>query len=57
MAFPEVGDTLDIFVLRSELHEGAMATLFLAEDLLSKEKFVFLQSLLRSFICACISKK
>ncbi len=40
MAFPEVGDTLDIFILRSELHQGAMATLFLAEDLLSKEKVV-----------------
>jgi serine/threonine protein kinase len=40
MAFPEVGDTLDIFILRSELHQGAMATLFLAEDLLSEEKVV-----------------
>ncbi len=40
MAFPEVGDTLDIFVLRSELHQGAMATLFLAEDLLSRQQVV-----------------
>jgi len=40
MAFPEVGDTLDIFLLCSKLHEGAMATLFLAEDLLSREKVV-----------------
>lgn len=37
---PKVGDTLDIFVLRSEIHKGAMATLFLAEDLLSHEQVV-----------------
>ncbi|MEN8200833.1 MAG: protein kinase, partial [Thermodesulfobacteriota bacterium] len=37
---PEVGDSLDIFILRSELHKGAMATLFLAEDLLSREQVV-----------------
>lgn len=35
-----VGDFLDIFILRSELHKGAMATLFLAEDLLSREQVV-----------------
>jgi len=37
---PVVGDALDIFILRSELHKGAMATLFLAEDLLSRQKVV-----------------
>ncbi|MEA3547218.1 MAG: protein kinase [Thermodesulfobacteriota bacterium] len=37
---PAVGDFLDIFILRSELHKGAMATLFLAEDLLSREQVV-----------------
>ena len=37
---PAVGDTIDIFVLRSELHKGAMATLFLAEDLLSRQQVV-----------------
>lgn len=37
---PEVGDSLDIFILRSEIHKGAMATLFLAEDCLSREKVV-----------------
>lgn len=31
---------MDIFTLRSELHKGAMATLFLAEDLLTKERVV-----------------
>lgn len=35
-----VGDFLDIFILHSELHKGAMATLFLAEDLLSREQVV-----------------
>ena len=37
---PEVGDSLDIFSLRSELHQGAMATLFLAEDQLSRQQVV-----------------
>ena len=40
MAFPEAGDTVDIFVLRSKLHEGAMASLFLARDRLSKNNVV-----------------
>ncbi len=40
MAFPEVGDTLDIFVLSAKLHDGALATLFLAEDQLSREEVV-----------------
>jgi serine/threonine protein kinase len=40
MAFPEVGDTLDIFILRSILHDGALTTLFLAEDQLSQEEVV-----------------
>jgi serine/threonine protein kinase len=37
---PAVGDSLDIFILRSELHKGAMATLFQAEDLLSRQQVV-----------------
>jgi eukaryotic-like serine/threonine-protein kinase len=37
---PEVGDSLDTFILRSQLHQGAMATLFLAEDQLSREQVV-----------------
>ncbi len=37
---PEIGDSLDIFILRSKLHEGALATLFLAEDQLSREQVV-----------------
>ncbi len=37
---PTVGDSLDIFILRSELHKGALATLFLAEDLLSRQQVV-----------------
>ena len=40
MAFPEVGDTIDIFRLRSRLHEGAMSTIFLAEDQLSHKTVV-----------------
>ena len=40
MAFPEVGDTLDIFILRSKLHEGPLANIFLAEDLLSRQQVV-----------------
>ena len=40
MAFPNVGDTLDIFILRSTLHEGPLATVFLAEDLLSRQQVV-----------------
>ncbi len=34
------GDSLDIFTLCSELHRGALATLFLAEDRLSREQVV-----------------
>jgi serine/threonine protein kinase len=37
---PEAGDFLDTFILRSQLHQGAMATLFLAEDRLSREQVV-----------------
>ncbi|MEN8211834.1 MAG: protein kinase, partial [Thermodesulfobacteriota bacterium] len=37
---PEIGDCLDIFILQSELHKGAMATLFLAQDLLSRQQVV-----------------
>ncbi len=37
---PEIGDSLDIFILRSELHKGALTTLFLAEDQLSREQVV-----------------
>ena len=37
---PEIGDSLDIFILRTKLHEGALATLFLAEDQLSREQVV-----------------
>lgn len=37
---PAVGDALDIFILRSELHQGALSALFLAEDQLSLEKVV-----------------
>lgn len=37
---PEIGDSLDTFILRSKLHQGAMATLFLAEDQLLKEQVV-----------------
>ncbi len=40
MAFPEVGDTLDIFILTSKLHDGALSVLFLAEDQLSREEVV-----------------
>ena len=40
MAFPEVGDTLDIFVLTSKLHDGALSVLFLAEDQLSQKEVV-----------------
>ncbi len=40
MSFPEVGDTLDIFTLTSKLHDGALTTLFLAEDQLSREEVV-----------------
>ncbi len=40
MAFPEVGDSLDIFILRSKLHDGALTTLFLAEDQLTCEEVV-----------------
>ncbi|MCK5071474.1 MAG: protein kinase [Desulfocapsa sp.] len=36
----KVGDFLDTFILRSILHQGAMATLFLAEDRLSEEQVV-----------------
>ncbi|MBU0944693.1 MAG: protein kinase [Proteobacteria bacterium] len=37
---PAVGDSIDIFILRSELYQGAMATLFLAQDLLSRQQVV-----------------
>ncbi|MBU1456285.1 MAG: protein kinase, partial [Proteobacteria bacterium] len=37
---PAVGEIIDIFILRSELHKGALATLFLAEDLLSGQQVV-----------------
>ncbi len=40
MAFPEVGDSLDIFVLSAKLHDGALTTLFLAEDQLTREEVV-----------------
>ncbi len=40
MALPEVGDTLDIFILRSEIHSGPLANLFLAEDLLTGRQVV-----------------
>lgn len=40
MAYPDVGDTLDIFILRSKLHEGALTNIFLAEDQLSREQVV-----------------
>ena len=36
----QIGDFLDTFILRSILHEGAMATLFLAEDRLSEEQVI-----------------
>ena len=37
---PEIGDCIDIFRLTSGLHQGAMATLFLAEDQLSQQQVV-----------------
>ena len=40
MAFPEVGDSLDIFILSTKIHDGALATLFLAEDQLSREEVI-----------------
>lgn len=40
MTMPKVGDTLDIFSLRSTLHEGPFANLFLAEDLLTRQQVV-----------------
>jgi len=40
MAFPEVGDSLDIFILSAKIHDGALATLFLAEDQLSQEQVI-----------------
>jgi len=40
MTFPEVGDSLDIFILTAKLHDGALTTLFLAEDQLSREEVV-----------------
>ncbi len=40
MAFPEVGDTLDIFTIISKLHDGALTTIFLAEDQLTREEVV-----------------
>jgi len=40
MTVPEIGDTIDIFMLRSILHKGVMSTLFTAEDMLSGETVV-----------------
>ncbi len=40
MAYPEVGDTLDIFILLSKLHEGALSNIYLAEDQLSRKQVV-----------------
>ncbi|MBL4903515.1 MAG: protein kinase [Desulfocapsa sp.] len=40
MVFPEVGDSLDIFILTAKLHDGALTCLFLAEDQLSREEVV-----------------
>ncbi len=40
MAYPEVGDTLDIFILLSKLHEGALTNIYLARDQLSREEVV-----------------
>ena len=40
MTVPDIGDTIDIFILRSMLHKGVMSTLFTAEDLLSGETVV-----------------
>jgi len=40
MPFPKIGDTLDIFILSSKLHDGALSTLFLAEDQLSQEEVI-----------------
>lgn len=37
---PSVGEHLDIFILQKELHQGAMATLFLAEDPFSGRRVV-----------------
>ncbi|MBW1637252.1 MAG: protein kinase [Deltaproteobacteria bacterium] len=40
MAVLKVGDILDIFILRSKLHEGPLSIIFLAEDLLSRQQVV-----------------
>jgi serine/threonine protein kinase len=40
VAFPDVGDNLDIFILGSRLHTGPLADIFLAEDLLSRQRVV-----------------
>ncbi len=40
MAFPQVGDNLDIFTLCSGLHSGPLADIFLARDLLSGRQVV-----------------
>jgi serine/threonine protein kinase len=40
MAFPKVGDSLDIFILISKIHDGALTSLFLAEDQLSREEVI-----------------
>ena len=40
MTVPDIGDTIDIFMLRSILHKGVMSTLFTAEDMLSGETVV-----------------
>ena len=40
MTFPEVGDNIDIFVLCSRLHKSPLASIFLAEDLFSRQHVV-----------------
>ena len=40
MAFPDVGDNLDIFILGTRLHTGPLADIFLAKDLLSGQQVV-----------------
>lgn len=36
----QIGDIVDIFILRSNLHKGPLAHLFIAQDLLSREQVV-----------------
>ncbi len=40
MVMPEVGDMLDIFLLRSLLHEGPLTCLFRAEDILTQREVI-----------------